>query len=198
MPIDLPWLDAHAAPMADLLTRLANQNSASHNTQGLHQVATQLEQAFSPLNPDISERIQLEPAQTLTPDAKLIHHDLGPCLHFAKRPTAPTRILLVIHYDTVYPPDHPFQSVTRIDDHQLRGPGVADAKGGIVVLLHALLTFERSPDANRLGWEVILNPDEEIGSPGSAPVLVEAAKRNHAALVFEPAPHPTPLVTQPN
>jgi glutamate carboxypeptidase len=43
---------------------------------------------------------------------------------------------------------------------------------------------------------VLLNPDEEIGSPGSAPLLVEAARRNHAALVFEPAPDPTHLVTQ--
>ena len=196
MSIDLPWLDAQATPMADLLTRLANLNSASHNTDGLHRVAGQLEQAFSTLNPDISERIPLKPAQTLTPDAKLIHHALGSCLRFAKRPTAAKRILLVIHYDTVYPPDHPFQSVTRIDDHHLRGPGVADAKGGVVVLLHSLLAFERSPETNRLGWEVILNPDEEIGSPGSAPVLVEAAKRNHAALVFEPAPDPTHLVTQ--
>ena len=125
MPIDLPWLDTQATPITELLTRLANQNSSYHNTKGHQQHATQLDQAFYNLNPDISEQIALR-------------QDLGSCLRFAKRESAPKRVLLVIHYDTVYPPDHPFQSVARIDDHHLRGPGVADAKGGIVKILIAV------------------------------------------------------------
>jgi glutamate carboxypeptidase len=63
---------------------------------------------------------------------------------------------------------------------------VADAKGGLAVMLTALEAFERSRFANGLGWEVLLNPDEEIGSVGSAPLLVEAAGRNDVGLVFEP------------
>ena len=51
----------------------------------------------------------------------------------------------------------------------------------------ALATLERSPWRERIGWEVLLNPDEEIGSTGSAPLLAEAARRNHLGLVFEPA-----------
>jgi glutamate carboxypeptidase len=54
-------------------------------------------------------------------------------------------------------------------------------------MLAALEAFERSPFAERLGWEVLINPDEEIGSPGSAPLLADAARRNHVGLVFEPA-----------
>ena len=64
---------------------------------------------------------------------------------------------------------------------------MADAKGGLAVLLTALEAFERSEFADRLGWEVLLNPDEELGSPGSAPLLAAAAGRNHLGLVFEPA-----------
>jgi len=78
------------------------------------------------------------------------------------------RVLLGIHYDTVYGPDHPFQHVTRVDDNTLQGPGVADAKGGIVVMLMALEALERSPSAREIGWDLFLNPDEELGSPGSA------------------------------
>jgi glutamate carboxypeptidase len=196
MPIDLSWLPTQQNAILDLVTRLANQNSFSYHVAGILSVAAELERSFARLNPDIAQRVPLHPAQTLTDKANLIAHDLGPALRFAKRPDVPTRVLLVIHYDTVYPPDHPFQSAARVDEHHLRGPGVADAKGGIVVLLHALLAFERSEHAHKLGWEVILNPDEEIGSPGSAPLLVEAARRNHYALVFEPAPDDTHLVTQ--
>jgi glutamate carboxypeptidase len=87
----------------------------------------------------------------------------------------------------VYGEHDPFQAVTRAAEDRLVGPGVADAKGGIAVMLTALEAFERSECAGDLGWEVVLNPDEEIGSPGSAPFLAEAAKRNDLGLLFEPA-----------
>jgi glutamate carboxypeptidase len=60
-------------------------------------------------------------------------------------------------------------------------------KGGIVTMLAALQAFEQTPHAGNLGWEVLLTPDEETGSHGSAPLLVKAAQRNHFAFVFEPA-----------
>jgi glutamate carboxypeptidase len=75
----------------------------------------------------------------------------------------------------------------RVDNQTLRGPGVLDAKGGILVLLTAARAIDRSPVANQIGFEIILTPDEEIGSPGSGSLLVEAARRNHLALLFEPA-----------
>src|SRR5216110_2553997 len=53
------------------------------------------------------------------------------------RLAAPLRVLLNIHIDTVYPADHPFQRVEQIDHNTLRGPGVIDAKGGLVVMLTA-------------------------------------------------------------
>jgi len=97
------------------------------------------------------------------------------------------RVLLVIHYDTVYGPDNPFNRVTVLPSGRWNGPGVVDAKGGIVVMLAALHALESSPLAHKIGWEVILNPDEEIGSPGSAHLLDEAARRSHLGLLFEPA-----------
>src|SRR5262249_39128994 len=112
---------------------------------------------------------------------------LGKALAFQSPPRAGPRVLLGIHYDTVFGVDHLFQSVTRVDENTLRGPGVCDAKGGLLVLLHALLALERSPVAGSLAWEVLLNPDEEIGSPGSGSLFAAAAKRNDIGLLFEPA-----------
>lgn len=112
------------------------------------------------------------------------------------RPHAPFRVLLTGHYDTVYDAAHPFK---RCDippgfPDRLRGPGVADMKGGLVVLHHALAVLEASPHRDQLGWTVLLIPDEEIGSPGSAPVLAAAAPRHQLGLVFETSPMPGHLV----
>src|SRR5688572_21950886 len=98
MPINLSWLDSQQNAMTGLLTRLANLNSGSNNLPGLLQVAAEIEEAFTPLRPDIAERIPLPPAEHLTPDARITHQPLAPLLRFAKRPTAPTKVLLVIHY----------------------------------------------------------------------------------------------------
>lgn len=103
------------------------------------------------------------------------------------RPDAPLRVLCNGHYDTVYEADHPFQTCRRTSDTVLNGPGVADMKGGIVTLLAALAAFEETPSAERIGWEILLTPDEETGSFASAPALAAAARRNHFGLVFEPA-----------
>jgi glutamate carboxypeptidase len=54
-------------------------------------------------------------------------------------------------------------------------------------MLIALEALERSEWAGKIGWEVLINSDEEIGSPGSAALLAEAAGRNQVGLVFEPA-----------
>ena len=71
--------------------------------------------------------------------------------------------MLCIHMDTVYEATHSFQTCTWLDDHTLNGPGVADAKGGAVVMLNTLLALEQSSLAGKIGWEVILNPDEDRG-----------------------------------
>jgi glutamate carboxypeptidase len=142
------------------------------------------------------QRITLAPEESLSPAGQGVPLPVGQLLSMTKRPTAPVQVLLVIHYDTVYPVDHAFRTVTR-EDQTLRGPGVADAKGGIVVMFNALLALERSPAAKNLGWRVLLNPDEEIGSPGSAPALITAARTGvHLGLVFEPAPAPQTMVTK--
>lgn len=60
-------------------------------------------------------------------------------------------------------------------------------KGGLVVMLYALCALEQSPLASSIGWEVIINPDEEIGSPASSAILAQAASQFSFGLVYEPA-----------
>jgi glutamate carboxypeptidase len=95
--------------------------------------------------------------------------------------------VLTGHYDTVFPADSAFQTVAIRPDGALNGPGIADMKGGISVLLAALEAFETHPERERVGWTVLLSPDEEIGSPASAPLLAELGARGHVGMTYEPA-----------
>jgi glutamate carboxypeptidase len=92
--------------------------------------------------------------------------------------------------DTVYAADHPFQQLAWREENILNGPGVADMKGGIAVMLAALTALEGSPGAGGIGYEVVINSDEEVGSPSSAALLAKAAQGKRAALTYEPSALP--------
>ncbi len=186
----LDWIDARHDRMVQSVIALANINSGTMNLAGLAAVAAQLVRQFDSLGAP-AEQLDLPPLVEIDSTGNEIASPLGQALRFRKqahrfKPGSP-RVFLCIHYDTVYPADHPFQQCDRLDANTLRGPGVTDAKGGIIVMLTALEAIERSPWRDRIAWEVLLNPDEEIGTPGSAAILREAASRHDLGLLFEPA-----------
>ncbi len=181
----LTWIDSQHDRVVELVCRWASINSHTDNLPGLARMADVLQDAFAPLGGTL-KRHALPPREVVDRHGNVARQPVGQALSIVKRPDATRRVLLCIHMDTVYPADSPFQEVTWIDNDTLRGPGVADAKGGIAVILLALEAFERSDVAEGLGWEVLLNPDEEIGSPSSIDLLQQAARRNHVGLVYEP------------
>jgi glutamate carboxypeptidase len=63
-------------------------------------------------------------------------------------------------------------------------------KGGIAVIVHALVAFETSEAAARVGYDVMINSDEETGSLSSAPLIAELAQGKFAALTYEPSALP--------
>jgi len=182
---EVAWLDSQHDAMVALVERLCNLNSGTFNLAGLDQVRALLADEFTSLG---GEMAVIDTVPTTTTDAQghTQSQPLGKILHIVKHPDARPRLLLCIHMDTVYDVDHPFQSCRWLDEQRLNGPGVADAKGGIVVMLYALRALERSRLAGRVGWEVVLNPDEEIGSPGSHEFLAKRAAGCAVGLLFEP------------
>lgn len=98
------------------------------------------------------------------------------------------RVLLIGHLDTVYESDSPFQSFEMLEDGQARGPGVADMKGGDVVILYALKALADAGALENARIIVALLGDEEAtGDPLSISRadLYDAARRSDAALGFE-------------
>ena len=164
-------------------------NSGSRNLEGLSQVAGMIADAFAVL-PGAMARV--DPARVEAVDASGHKFDLphGQHLHLKVRPEAPLQILLTGHMDTVFAVDHLFQALTWLEDGVLGGPGVADMKGGIAVMLAALQAVEASPSAAEIGYEVVLNSDEEVGSLASADLIASAAQGKRAALTFEPSALP--------
>lgn len=164
-------------------------NTGTANLQGLAEQLDVLEDAFGALPGEI-QRVAPAPVTAVDADGKEFEKQHGHHFVLRVRPHANRRILLTGHMDTVFPKDHSFQELTWLEDGVLGGPGVADMKGGIAVMLHALTAFEKGAGAGSLGYDVLLNSDEETGSLASADLIAELARGKLAALTYEPAALP--------
>lgn len=175
------WLVSQVLNWADV-------NSGSRNLDGLAAMADLLAGAYGVL-PGALSLEDAAPVEAMAADGSLVPVAHGRNLHLTVRPEAPIQLLFTGHMDTVFGPDHPFQETTWLSDGVVGGPGVADMKGGLSVLLRALEAVE-SVGAPTLGYEVVINSDEEVGSPGSAALIAAAARGKKAALTYEPAALP--------
>ena len=180
---------AGGEPMLDQVLAWAAVNSGSRNLGGLERMADLLADAFAAL-PGVLRLEDPAPVESVDSAGKKTQLRHGRHLHLTVRPTAPLQLLFTGHMDTVFAPDHPFQHTRWLEDGVLNGPGVADMKGGLAVMLAALKAVERSPAADRFGYEVVINSDEEVGSLASAPLLAQSARGKWAALTYEPAALP--------
>jgi len=102
------------------------------------------------------------------------------------RAGSPEKILLLGHLDTVWPLGTLKTMPCRLSDGRLWGPGTLDMKAGVAMALTAL---EMLTEAEMLGSEIVLllNSDEEVGSPVSRPITEKLASECSAVYVLEPA-----------
>jgi glutamate carboxypeptidase len=182
----LDHIAARGSAIVDRAIAWANISSGSRNPDGLAQVLDRLEAEARRLPAKI-ERVSTRASTTVGDDGMVRSEVHADALKITARHEAPVQVVLTGHYDTVFPAESAFQTVVTRPDGALNGPGIADMKGGISVMLAALEAFETHPDRDRVGWTVLLSPDEEIGSPASAPLLSELGARGHIGLTYEPA-----------
>jgi len=97
-------------------------------------------------------------------------------------------LLLIGHLDTVFEPDSPFQRYEALNDSIVRGPGIADMKGGDVIIIQALAALQAAGVLDKMNVRVFMTGDEErSGHPLSLArkALIEAAEAADIAIGFE-------------
>lgn len=179
------WLEGCREEMLQTLIGLCDINSGTRNLAGMEQVLAQLVQLYRPLGGEL-EILETDPVENLLDSGAIATERLGRMLRVTRAIPGRPRVLLCIHYDTVYDADSTFQKCRWLDPQRLNGPGVIDAKAGLVMMWYVLKTLEQSPWAGQIGWQVVINPDEEIGSPASQRLLNDAARAADLGMLFEP------------
>lgn len=157
-----------------LLTRLVEAESPSHDAASQRGPQAVLREAFEDLGYAVTH---------------LPGHETGG--HLYARPEERVRgrpaQLLVGHSDTVWPVGTLAEMPLREEDGLLYGPGAADMKGGVVLMILALRALRELGLEPSLTPVALINSDEEIGSPESMRWMALLARRVRRALVLEPA-----------
>ncbi|PIE55890.1 MAG: peptidase [Desulfobulbus propionicus] len=155
-----------------LLKELVELQSHTNNIEGVNRVGRAMASALA------ATAMQLEVRSSSTVGDHLVFRSPA-CTGTGVRP-----ILLVGHMDTVFPPDSPFKTY-REEGELVRGPGVIDMKGGLVVAVQALLALHRTGLLARIPVIFICNSDEETGSLDSRELITREAEKAQCGLIFE-------------
>ena len=139
----------------DRLTELVNMNSGSANIKGVLAV----QKKISPWFEAIGFKVSLVP----NPDGEMVS---APMLMAEMAGEKTETITFVMHADTVFEPNSPFQKMTMKDEFIMLGPGTMDDKGGIVVVLKALEDYLKQVKKPKYSLRVLISPNEEVGSIG--------------------------------
>ena len=96
------------------------------------------------------------------------------------------KLMLIAHLDTIYWPGTINSQPIKQEGNRLYGPGIADAKGGVAVILHALAILRDAGWKDYAELTVLLNGDEESGSGGSGEAIATLSDQHDVVLSYEP------------
>ena len=184
----LSSLSANAAEIkpAELLEQAKAEQSAYIETvKQLVAVDTGTGQAegLATVSKMLIERLQALGAQVSTSPAT---PSAGDNIVGTLKGTGSKDFLLMVHYDTVFAEGTAAERPFRMDEQRAYGPGVADAKGGVAMILHALELLKAQQFDDYGTITVLFNPDEEMGSAGSKKIIAELARKHDYVFSYEP------------
>ena len=171
----LAYFDERRDEIVSTIRELVEIESPSDSKTAVDRVSDAVAQKFSDLGGKIRVHQAKDFGNHLQIDFDL--HDKA-----AAKP-----VLLLGHYDTVYPLGTLTTMPCRTVDNKLTGPGVLDMKSGIALMLHALGALKEWHGGLPRPVTVLLVSDEEVGSDSSRAITESLAKKSAAVLVLEPS-----------
>ena len=162
----------HQAEFQRDLATLVSIDSGTDDAPGLARVAAWLKARLKALG-----------AETVVSPAP---PSAGPLVRATFHGKGRKRLLLLAHFDTVFGHGEAAKRPFRIEGGRAFGPGVADAKGGVALVLHALALAKARGFVDYQSLTVLFNPDEEKGSFGSRELIRSLSAEADAVLSYEP------------
>lgn len=166
--------------MIGFLETLVNIDSGSHDKKGVDEVGKLLRAEYENIGFQCRVSEQEKYGNHL-----ILQHET------ADEPS----ILLIAHMDTVFEKGTASERPFHIEGDRAYGPGVADMKGSQVTLLYAMKYLRNNHPESLRNVIILLNSDEEIGSPSSRAIIEELSETVDYALVMEPARKDGSIVT---
>ena len=169
--------------VVETLRQLVSIESGSRDKAGLDKISTLLAERLRAVGATV---------EFYSPPATEIYrmfdtpNDLGRVVIGRLRGTGTRKILLLGHMDTVYLPGILATRPFRIDGNRAYGPGIADDKGGLAVILHTLAVLNAMSFRDYGTLTVVFNADEELSTPGARALIQRMAGEHDYVLSCEP------------
>jgi glutamate carboxypeptidase len=160
------------------LERMVNVDCGSYSPAGVNEIADLCEGRFSAGGWSVERRPHAPSAG---------EPRLGDLVTGTLEGDGGPSVLLVGHMDTVFDDGTVAERPFSVEGDIARGPGVSDMKGGLLTGFFAVEALQEAGFAAFDRITYVCNPDEEIGSPFSGPVIRALAPRHDAAFVLEGA-----------
>jgi len=166
------FLQQHCKDMLNFIEELVNIDSGSYHKQGVDQIGEILKECYEELGFHVKVISQKEYGNHL-----VIEH----------KDAIDPSIVILAHMDTVFPKGTVQERPFRIEGDRAYGPGVIDMKSSHATVLYAIKALMNAGEEGFKHIKIVLNSEEEIGSPTSKSLIEKEAKNTKYALVMEPA-----------
>jgi glutamate carboxypeptidase len=181
-PSDLPTrATEQVGPLLDSLKQMVAIESGSRDLEGLGRMAELVATRLR----SVGMTVQTLPTKAPDFHPQLKGAPLGPMVYGTRSGSGQRKVLLIAHMDTVYPRGMAAKQPFRVDGDRAYGLGISDDKSGVALILHTVALLEQIGFHDYAQLGVLINADEEIGSPGSRTLLTQLGGEYDAVLSFE-------------
>jgi glutamate carboxypeptidase len=174
-------VDAQVLPVLATLKELVSIESGSRDLEGLGALAQLVASKLAAAG----MAVQLLPTKAPEFHPQLKGAPLGSMVYARRAGTGAKKVLLIAHMDTVYQKGMGAKQPFRIDGERAYGLGISDDKGGVALILHTVALLNELNHRDYAELAVLINADEEIGSPGSAAFITQLGGEYDAVFSFE-------------